>query len=148
MKRRTKKHNIHKRYQRAAEASFSNHVIAYATNQGTAETHLVKLPATLVKPTLFEANALTQNAYHWTLHLAGFGRKENGQEYMEYEVIKTHGKYRQAELVSYLNDRHQAFLEGMNKSCLVGAGWVATMSQKELTEDQLNTIFTRLNAWG
>lgn len=148
-KKRTKKHNIHKRFQRTAEASFYNYAIAYATNQGDKCTHLVRVSdQKLVKPTKFEADSLTQNRFHWTMHLAVFGRKENGTEYMEYEVIRTSGQYLQSELVNYFNDRHQEFIQSFNKSRIIGAGWIATMSNRDLTEDQLHHIFTKLNAWG
>lgn len=147
--KRKKKSNIHLRHRRIAEASFNKYVIAYATNQGMKETSLIKMPgAKIVKPTLFEAQTLTENRFHWTMHLAGFGRKENGLEYMEYEVIKTSAPYLQRDLVHYLNDRHQEFLRQMNDSRRVGAGWVATMSGREMTEYELKEIFNRLNAWG
>lgn len=148
-KKRTKKHNIHKRFQRVAEASFHNHVMAFATNQGQKVTNLVKLPEMrLVKPTRYEADTFTKNPFQWTVHLAGFGRKENGTEYMEYEIIRTSGAYIQDEIVDYLDDRHRAFIRGMNQNRLVGAGWVASMSGRMLTETELILLFNKLNAWG
>lgn len=148
-KKRTVKHNIHKRYMRTAEASFNNFGLAFATNQGDKCTHLIRISdQKIVKPTRFEADSLTQNKFHWTMHLAVFGRKPNGIEYMEYEVIKTSGQYLQSELVSFMNDRHQQFIESFNKDRIVGAGWVASISNRDLSEDQLHKIFTRLNAWG
>lgn len=146
---RKKKSVLHKRFRRLAEASFRNHVIAFATAPERKETFLMRMPgAKIVKPSLYEARALTENPFYWTMHLAGFGRKENGTEYMEYEVIKTSAPYLQRELVSYLNERHQEFLRKMNDSRRVGAGWVATMSGKEMTEQELNQIFNKLKAWG
>lgn len=148
-KQRKKGHSLNKRYNRVAQATFKNHIIAFATNQEAKETHLIKMPgARIVKPTLFEAKTLTENPYYWTIYLVGFGRKENGTEYMEYEVIRTHAPYLQRELVGYLNERHQAFLKTMNKSRIVGAGWIASMADAELTDDQMFEVFHALNAWG
>lgn len=143
-----KKYNPNKGKEMRARKALKHVHVAFITGQNMNGCVLIDSRDNgLIPPTQIIADVLTKVPFHWTLHLAGFGRKENGQEFMEYEVITTQNRYLQSDLVEYLNDRHAELLKGMNQKRLVGAGWLANISNQELDEATLISVFQSLDAW-
>lgn len=143
-----KKYNPNKGKELRAVRAMRHLHVAFVTGSNMDKCVLIdSRDGALCNPTQVIADVITKVPFHWTLHLAGFGRKESGLEFMEYEVITTQNKYLQSDLVDYLNDRHQALIKGMNQNRLIGAGWLANISGRELEETKLIELFQKLEAW-
>lgn len=148
MSKPRKKYNPNKGKELTAKRAMRHLHVAFVTGANMDKCVLIdSRDGTIYNPTQIIADAITKLPFHWTLHLAGFGRKENGIEFMEVEVITTRNKYLQSDLVDYLNDRHQALIKGMNQNRLVGAGWLANISGRVLDEPKLIELFQKLGAW-
>lgn len=93
------------------------------------------------------AFAIAKNPFKWIMHLGVFGRKENGQEYMECQVLGSSNYYYQHELISTYNEYHTDMMKKFNKKRMLTAGWIGSTSGVELTEEQMTKIFSNLGAW-
>jgi hypothetical protein len=146
-KSRNKKYNPLKGELTSAKLVFKNRVIAYVS--GKNENKCVMLNATSGKQIPVNQKNYLLSAevrYNWTLYLIVLGLKNNNP-YLEYEVIHTNTPCKQAEIAPYLNERHQALVQGFNKERLAGAAWFATNTGIDLDTEQLLFLLETLKAW-
>jgi hypothetical protein len=144
---RAKKYNPLKHDLAKAKLVFKNRIVAYVSGQNENKCLMLN-PHTgkqiIVTQKDYELSANVR--YNWTLYLIVLGIK-NGNPYLEYEVIHTNTPCKQAEIAPYLNQRHQALVQGFNKERLAGAAWFATNTGIELDTEQLLFLLETLKAW-
>jgi hypothetical protein len=146
-KARAKKYNPLKHDLAKAKLVFKNRIVAYVSGQNENKCLMLN-PHTGKQITVtqkdYELSADVR--YNWTLYLIVLGIK-NGNPYLEYEVIHTNTPCKQAEIAPYLNQRHQALVQGFNKERLAGAAWFATNTGIELDTEKLLFLLETLKAW-
>ena len=88
------------------------------------------------------SDAITLFRYKWSVILAVFCIEKN-QDTCKLEIVEFKHPYIQSELVEYLNERHQAFIEKQKKMNvnMVGAGWIASPVGRDFTSDEAGDIF-------
>jgi len=146
-KPRAKKYNPLKHDLAKAKLVFKNRIIAYVSEKNDNKCVMINsITGKQIQVTQRDYNLSAEIRYNWTLYLIVLGIK-NGNPYLEYEVIHTNTPCKQAEIAPYLNDRHQALIQGFNKQRLAGAAWFATNTGIELDTEQLLFLLETLKAW-
>lgn len=142
-----KKHSVVKRYERQAMAVLRDFKLctAFCTANGSSIVDYKRM--CVVKPTTTLCNMFEDVAYEWGVTIAAICRDESGEEYIKSEHHKFTDRVRQAEVVEYLNEKHQKLLQSCNSKHMVGAGWVANPLGDELGEQLCTKIFSLLGAW-
>lgn len=148
MSNKKKKYNPNKTKELNIKSAFKHLVVVALTGQDIKGNLLIDTRTFKpTQPTPAMQEILINIPHHWTCQMIGFGVKTNGQEFLEYQTVRTQNKYVHEDIREFLNEQHQKLLQGMNKSRLVAAGWVGSISDTELTETQLIKLFGELKAW-
>ena len=94
-------------------------------------------------------NAVTRYRYKWFIYMIVGCYNSKGEKELKIDYAPMKDEYYQKDLVSYLNNRHGEFVRDL-KSKNVNiqfVGWVAKISGKELTPEELFNLFENLGGW-
>ena len=108
---------------------------------------LVTIKGEKVNVTQTMADAIEKHPYMWSLMLGVFC-VEKGVNTVKFELVKFTSAYYQRDLVHYLNERHQAFIDKQKAKSvkMTGAGWIASPVGRDFSEDEAGVIFEKLGA--
>ncbi|GEM_PF-5260707 len=94
-------------------------------------------------------NALSNFRYKWTIYMVVGCYNSKGEEELKIDTVVMKQEYYQKDLVDYLNEQHKEFIQQMlDKNVKISfVGWVAKLSGKELTPEQLFNLFKKYGGW-
>lgn len=149
MKKRSKKNNIHKRYDRYANAlcHTNNLAVVHVWTDGNI-SHLIDAKnkhRILVSQALYDMMRCTR--FMWTIQMSAFCIDQNGTKYIKSDVMETKQRYTQYDLAAYLGEMHDKLLDSVNQAHLLGPGWIASPLGREFTEKEADEIFDMFNPW-
>ncbi|MDK2594408.1 hypothetical protein QNM18_04920 [Pseudoalteromonas sp. P94(2023)] len=99
-------------------------------------------------PSLTLATAIEKYSFQWTVLLAVFGRAPNGDQYMKCEQVNFTSRYRQCDLVDYLNEKQNNFLDkSISKEHVINAGWIAVPYQFDIDASFAGDLFSQFGAF-
>lgn len=93
------------------------------------------------------ASGICDIAHHWTIYLAVFCQKPNGERYIKAEEIAPQGQYRSEQLAGVMEQHHAELLQTCNPTHVIGRGWIASPVGDSLTEEQADRVFEAVGAW-
>ena len=150
MAKRDKKYNPLKFVQTNNERLLRNFAICYFVNDATPKQNIIltnfkgeRFPVTKTM-----AQAIQHFPYEWSVMLCAFCI-EKGSPSCKMKLVKFNTRYYQKDLVSYLNDEHQAFFKSLRDKnvTLTGGGWTASAVGRDFTEEEVGNIFDNLKAF-
>lgn len=149
MPKRNKKYNPNKHKQLNVERLLRPYLVCFMVGKHDEKCVLYdyRNGRIIDRPPPSVAMAIIHNPFKWVMHLGVFGRKENGQEYMECQILSSPNYYYQHELIKTYNEYHQEMISIFNKSRMLTAGWIGSTSGIELSEKEMTKIFAKLGAW-
>ncbi|GGO89199.1 hypothetical protein GCM10011348_46390 [Marinobacterium nitratireducens] len=148
MKKR-KGHSIHKRhaaYSRALLHRLSA-VVLWVAGQNDNKCILVSLKtgkAITIGPELYRAIDGVQ--HDWATYCAVFGRRQDGEEYMQGATIMAPRCY-QSQIATQLGEIHTEILRGMNPQHRVGIGWIGCPWGQDISEADAGRLFEMHDGW-
>lgn len=140
-----KPNNHHTRLGRMIDYTVRFLAVSYTNFSGACD--IVDI-ANLDKPrmaqvSLSRAKGLTEFAHPWSVYIAVFGQVDGQPEYMKGEQLVLPYRMKQKDLAAGLNEYHQEFIaRTINKSHLIGVGWIAIPRDIEITAEQADKIFS------
>lgn len=95
----------------------------------------------LIHATPLIAAALCDVPHRWTLYLAVFCRRQDGEEYTKAIELVTNGIYRAEHLTDVIRDHHAPLVKAQNPGHVVSSGWIAFPYPIEFEEKQADRLF-------
>lgn len=95
------------------------------------------------------AAQMLTTTFEYTVHLYALCIDWQGTPYLKGEECAFTARYYQHDLVEFLNERHQRFLEtNVSKKDMIAAAWIAVpVSKVEVTNETAFEIFDRVGGW-
>lgn len=87
------------------------------------------------------SKALLDVPHRWTLYLAVFCRRQDGEQYTKAIELETNGIYRAAQLTEVIKDHHVPLVKAQNPGHVVSSGWIAFPYPIEFDEKQADQLF-------
>ena len=151
-KKRNKKFNAVESARITNMAKLKNVAVAFVTNDMRLEepVKLVKINGDELPVTNATYKALTDFRYKWSIYLIVGCFNSKGDDEIKIDYAFMTELYFQSELVHYLNERHQIFINDLrSKNVNISfAGWVARPTGREINPEELYEIFRKQKAWG
>jgi hypothetical protein len=149
MKKRNKKYNKNESDRRKNAQSLINRVLTFYAVDGKEKqrVNMTDHKGEKIEIEIKHADAITKFRYKWSVMIAVFciekGLKTCKLEFHYWNVFKF-----QNELIEHLNDAHQDFIARQKQKNVnvIGAGWIASPSGRDITEDQAGKIFESIGA--
>lgn len=88
------------------------------------------------------AKALCDVPHRWTLYLAVFCQRQDGEQYTKAVELETGGIYRAAQLTDVIQEHHVQLVNAQNPGHVVSSGWIAFPYPIEFGEDQADAMFS------
>lgn len=149
MKKRNKKYNRVEAVRRNNERILKGFAVAYFANDETPKQDIIltNIKGDVMPVNKTMAEAISEFPYKWSIMLGVFC-VEKGLKTCKMELVKFTERYYQSDLVAYLNDRHQAFIQKQKDKNvnMSGAGWIASPVGRDFSEDEAGNIFSKLGA--
>lgn len=142
-----KPHSMAERWRRQAQYAVRGYAAAFVTGNKLVDCVDMKRCRVLKSPPMVLARAISDAPHHWTVLMSVMGRDWQGKPYYKHDMIVTAVRYRQASLVDWLNEQHQALIATFNPKDKVAAGWIAVPEKTEITDAVAEEIYTQLGAW-
>lgn len=146
MRKRKKQYNPYKAAEIITDAALKNIFVAYVTGKDDLCV-VINKKGELMQVTNRIYKAIAKVKHKWSVYISVFGFQPDGKGYSKSEVVNCQQRYFQCDLVDYLNSEHQNLINNFNKSQMSGAGWIASPSGVELSEEEAANIFDKLGAW-
>ncbi len=141
-----KPHSMADRWRRQAQYAVKGYGAAFVAGNELVECIDMRTgKVTKADPTL--ARAICDAPHFWTVLISVMGRDWEGKSYYQHQTVQTKVRYRQANLVEFFNEQHQALLAKMPEKYQAGAGWIAVPDKVEICEVMADRIYTGLGAW-
>lgn len=87
------------------------------------------------------SRALLDVPHRWTLYLAVFCRRQDGERYTKAIELETNGIYRAAQLTEVIKEHHVQLVKAQNPGHVKSSGWVAFPYPIEFDEQQADRLF-------
>ncbi|MGH1461270.1 MAG: hypothetical protein ACRBB6_04460 [Neptuniibacter sp.] len=145
-KKRNKKRNPLKILTIRDKAFLKNKITFYITGDDYVSMYCLKTKK-VVTPTVQQARILEHHAFKWSVLLGVCGRDQNGEEFIKPDYVAANVKYRQAELIDFLEQRHTKLIKSINKNHFVSAVWFASPDRKDWDEKEAFDLATELGAF-
>ena len=93
--------------------------------------------------------AITVFRYKWFMYLVVGCFNSKGERELKIDYVPCKQPYLQSELVGYLNERHQNFMQDLKaKNVNINwAGWLAKPCGREFSPEEIYNIFDKQGAW-
>lgn len=79
--------------------------------------------------------------HRWTLYLAVFCERQDGEKYTKAIELETNGIYRAAQLTEVIKEHHTQLVKAQNPGHVVSSGWIAFPYPIEFSEEQADRLF-------
>lgn len=145
-KKRNKRYNPKKVVRLIDRMVLKNKVVTYVTGDSYNNLYCLKQKK-LISVDKKIAVALAEQPFEWSILIAVICRDQNGTEYIKSELIASNQKYFQHELISFLAEKHQKLIQSVNRTHVIGVGWLASPEGRDWEEDQAGQIFEQLGAF-
>lgn len=96
----------------------------------------------LIMATKRISQALIDVPHRWTLYLAVFCRRQDGEQYTKAIELETNGIYRAAQLTEVIKEHHTQLVKAQNPGHVVSSGWIAFPYPIEFSEEQADKLFS------
>jgi len=149
-KKRSKKYNPIKTLITNNERILKGYAVAYVYSPFKEKQMLkilVNMRGDVIPVTQIMSDALTKVRYKWSVYISTFGHDSNGEAYHKSEELFFKDRYLQEELVHQLNDRHGKQTKNFNENHYCGAGWIASPTGNDFTEEHAFKIFEILGGF-
>ncbi len=150
-KPRNKKYNKTKELRLVVEAELSNLVIAAIADDEVSEptVKVTNLKGDELKVSTAVAMAASNFSYKWDITLAVGCYDSKGYKEIKFDYVPLLTPIKQRDLNAYLNERHTDFINDLrNKNVRIHfVGWTARANGRGLTDNEIDVIFDKLNAW-
>ena len=141
--KRKRKHCLHKRRLRLADSEGKNLLAAYFTSWDKVEAYHTKTLESL-NITRTQAHIIAETPLNWSVLLCIIGLDFEGRRYIKSEWLGMKARYRQRDLVEYLNDRQKEYVErAANLDQLEAVGWIASPVGLYLESEQALKIYEK-----
>ena len=151
MSKRNKKYNPIKSALINNEHILKAFAIAFVANDNSSKDpiKLINLKGEEFRVTATMADAITKFRYKWSIMLAVLCI-EKGVKTCKLEIVSCKERYLQSDLPDFLNAAHQNFIDKHKAKNvnIIGAGWIASPTGRDFSEDEAGSIFTKIKAWG
>lgn len=145
-KSRGKPYDPNKAKKAAAKKKLKNKVVTFLTGDKVNYLYCLNTHKR-VDVTLDLAQQLSKDPYTWSVYVAVFCRDQLGQEYMKSDSHLFTTRYRQLELVPYLNEEHNKLIKTVNRDHVIGAGWIASHEGRDFSETEAAKLFENMGCW-
>lgn len=143
-----KPNNMHRRYERTARAAVKNIGAAFVTGDDRLVECVNLKTLEVIKAGPLLARVITNTAFKWSVHICVLGIGSDGLPYVKGDTHNFAVRYKQANLVDYLNEQHQEYIaKRVNKNQMIAAGWIASPEGLEITNEQAMELFTKMGAF-
>ena len=88
------------------------------------------------------AKALCDVPHRWTIYMAAFCRKPDGEQYTKAVEVETGGIYRAEHLTDMIREHHTALVNAQNPQHLYSSGWIAFPYPIEYSEADADALFS------
>lgn len=86
--------------------------------------------------------ALNDIPHRWTLYLAVFCERQDGEQYTKAIELETVGIYRAAQLTDVIQEHHVQLVNAQNPGHVVSSGWIAFPYPIEYSEKDADALFS------
>lgn len=151
MKKRNKKFNPVKSATIVAQQALKDLAVAkVVTGEDSPPISLIDMHGNNIEITRMIANTIADFRFKWSIYLVIGTVSRRGNKELKIDHVPCSQPYLQSELVVFLNDRHQAFIDDVRQknADINFVGWIAKPSGREIEPEQLYNIFDKLGAWG
>lgn len=148
--KKRKKYNPIKRFQVVSECALSKKAVVFVGQGGSnnSKCEMYDIGKRRVSSASeVMVKAISDVQHFWTVYIAVFCRRQDGQQYMASEQLTFPERRYQSELVDLLNDRHIALIKRQNGKHVANTGWIAMPRKDDLLESEAAEIFDSLGAW-
>lgn len=95
------------------------------------------------------AHGIGKQSHKWNVHLLAIGRESNGKARFEVDEVPLSEPLAQHQLVDYLCDRHKEFaVKFQERNTLTNVAWLAVMNHDTISNEEIDAILTKQDAWG
>lgn len=88
------------------------------------------------------AKALCDVPHRWTLYLAVFCERQDGERYTKAIELETNGIYRAEQLTDVIREHHVQLVKAQNPGHVVSSGWIAFPYPIEYGEADADALFS------
>lgn len=88
------------------------------------------------------SRALLDVPHRWTLYLAVFCQRQDGEQYTKAIELETGGIYRAAQLTDVIREHHVKLVQAQNPGHVVSSGWIAFPYPIEYAEADADALFS------
>ena len=145
MKKRNKKYNPHRTAIHFAKSYTKNFAMVWA---GTLDAKIYNIKNNS-KAILTQAkmDALTKVAHKWQVHVTVLLRDNNGRDYIQTQELRFTQEYYSEFIGDVINDTMIDLRNSCNQQHIVNVGWVATTSDKDISDKAISEMMTDAGAW-
>jgi len=148
-KPRNRKYNKRKGQRSLSLFSVKNYLVGFVANKFGVKTDVLILDslgnAELITKSL--ADAITTHPYKWTVFLGVLDYDDMGRKRVKPVEVACNENMHHYDLVEVLNKEHSNLIKSVDEDKLIGVGWLASPSSKELSTKQALDIFDKLGGW-
>lgn len=94
-----------------------------------------------------EAYAITDTPHKWKVYLCVMCRDNFGKDYIQTQELVFTNEYYSSEVSDIVTDKLNDFYRTCNQNHRVNVGWIATTSEKDLSDRALAEMMTDIGAW-
>lgn len=150
-KKRNKKYNPMKTVGSETDRILKNMSVVFFTDDfdNPRDAEMVDNNGNIRSISTTQARALDELKHRWFITIAVGTVSSKGKKEIKLDDVPCKIRYNHRELRDYMNDRHVDFLETLENQNvrMVWTGWIAKPAGRELTDLEIDNIFTKLNAW-
>ncbi len=145
MKKRNKKYNPHRTAIHFAKSYTKNFAMVWA---GTLDAKIYNIKNNS-KAILTQAklDAMTKVAHKWQVHVAALLRDHEGDDYIQTKRLIFKQDYYSEFIGDFINDTMIDLRNSCNQQHIVNVGWVATTSDKDISDEAISEMMTDAGAW-
>lgn len=146
-KKRNKKFNALTSFRRLARATTHNLAVAWVQGENKESCVFNLKSGKRENVTRMMAQALGEAPHQWTILLAVFCRRQDGQEYAKYFEVQTGANYYESDLIEAMREHQDALITQQNPEHFISAGYMASPHPIEFDEKQAGKIFASMGGW-
>lgn len=90
---------------------------------------------------------LADQMFWWSVHIVVCCRGADDQEYIKSAFLKAEHPYKQNSMLEVHQREHSKLVASCNPQDIVSAGYIASPHGIELTDEQIDKLMTKYDAW-
>lgn len=146
-KKRNKKFNALTSFRRLASATTHDLAVVWVQGDNKYSSVFNLKNGKREKVTRLMAKALSESTHQWTILLAVFCRRQDGQEYAKYAEVHTGANYYESDLIEAMREHQDALIAQQNPEHFISAGYMAAPHPIEFDEKMAGKIFADMGGW-